>query len=231
MKCLKCLMLCIAGSWVATAMADLVPARLPVAEGSIEELLRIPEDLLPGQYAVNCETHVRTTGQSENFNCYASSAVPEPLRKAVIDAGNKARFVPAIRDGREIDVRMLLSTLVYIGNGSRPLVLATPNIGTDRNRYGLLYSAPQSILDSRRRRGPLSALDLQTPFNEVHLWMALEIDAAGQVTGREILSAPRESALRIRELDSRIEGMKFIPASDGDKSVPSIYIEAIYERG
>ena len=210
-------------------MADSVPARLPVGPDSIEELLRVPEGLLPGQYAVTCETKIRASGRSEDFSCYPDSSVPERLRKAVTEAGTHARFIPATRNGHQVDVLMVFRTLVYIGHGG-PLVLATPNDGTDQDLYGLLYSSPQFILSSRPRE-PINNDFFRALNPGIPVWRTFEVDVAGRVTRQELREAAKRSRVLVRALQSEVDRMRFIPGYDGDAPVPASYVEAVYDGG
>jgi hypothetical protein len=133
---------------ITAARSETLPARLVVGEKSVEELLRLPENLPPGQYTVNCEGRIRITGVADPFECYADPSVPIALGKAVAEAGRRAAFIPATRNGERIDVFMPTATLVYPGKGG-PFVLTMPNNGPDRERYGLLYSSPQNTIESR----------------------------------------------------------------------------------
>ena len=119
------------------------PARLREDEESIESNLRVPDGLEWGRYDVHCEVRVLSSGIPFDVTCYAlDPAVPEKLVDATRRAAQRAKFVPARRDGKPAQVYMVIMVRTVIGRGE-PLVLVLPNNGVEHERYGLFYIAPQ----------------------------------------------------------------------------------------
>lgn len=78
------LILLLAGAALQSAGAADSPAQMRVGKRSIEELLRIPGDLKPGRYVVQCEAYIGTSGWALAVRCYAmSEGAPRSLQKAV----------------------------------------------------------------------------------------------------------------------------------------------------
>ena len=59
--------------------------------------------------------------------------MPEKLVDAIRRAGQRAKFVPAMRDGKPAQVYMVIMVRTVIGRGE-PLVLVLPNNGVEHER-------------------------------------------------------------------------------------------------
>ena len=129
------------------------PAQMVSGKRSIEELLKIPEELKAGRYRLNCGVLIGTSGWVLFARCYPRTGyAPTDLLKAVMYAAKTSLFVPATHDGKRVEVYTTLTVTVDT-TVSEPLILAVPNNGADVGKYGPLYTAPPTI----RRQPPQSS--------------------------------------------------------------------------
>ncbi len=134
------------GCWALPGLAEDAPAQLVVGESSIEELLRVPPSVKQGRYAIHCEAYILRSGRAPQAYCYAmETPVPDELVDAVTKTALRARFEPAVRASAPIEVYAVFMVLVDT-TLSEPLILAVPNNGVERKKYGLLYTAPQRVI-------------------------------------------------------------------------------------
>ena len=221
------------GTWLvlaplaAHAAAD-SPARLREDEGSIESRLRIPDGLEWGSYDVHCEVRVLATGIPFQVVCYAlDSAVPRKLVDAVRRAGQRAKFVPAVHDGKPAQVFMVLMVRTVIGRGE-PLVLVLPNNGAERERYGLHYIAPQRFNEFSWGPSYEYLPDQRHAAQGTLIWQELWIDEHGNVTKSQTTNA---SGARLKDVEAvrrSVENMRFMPGFFEGKPVPMRYLEPAY---
>jgi hypothetical protein len=209
-----------------TSMAD-SPAQLVVGEDSIEELLRLPGKLPAGRYEIHCKAQISDQGSVRNCRCFsmADRPVPDDLQNAVAYATSISHFVPARHDGRPVEVYATLMVIVDT-RLAEPLILAVPNNGVERARYGLLYTAPQ-------RYG-----DIYVGYNEVELhkprtsvlWMEMQVDERGVIKDvklTEDLGAPKPWAEAVHAATQRFT---YLPGYNDGKPVPVRHIEPIIRR-
>jgi hypothetical protein len=199
------------------------PARLREDEASIESKLRVPSGLEPGRYDVHCEVRVMSNGAPFDVICYAlDPAVPRKLVDAVRRAGQRAKFFPAMRNGKPAQVYMVLMVRTVIARGE-PLVLVVPNNGVERDRYGLLYIAPQRfnefVWNSRSVNG--------TPERTL-IWQELWIDEHGTVTDSKVTNATGAPNTDVKAVRRSVENMQFMPGFFEGKPVPMRYREPAY---
>jgi hypothetical protein len=200
------------------------PARLVVGEDSIEASLRLPRNLNPGRYEVACEAEIGPTGRARYVACYqVMGLAPQELRSAVLDAVQSARYEPATRAGIAANVYLVLAVLVDTSLGE-PLVLAIPNNGADRKRYGLLYTAPQRFVDLQ----PRSTLRPLGVLSDSVLWMKMRIDENGKVTDYAFENAERTSIRAIEKTEKGIPRMEFMPGYHEGKPAVMFYMEPSY---
>ena len=103
-------------------------------------------------------------------------------------------------------------------------MLAVPNNGADRERYGLLYTAPQRFIKLERHPG-LMPLGVQ---RDALVWMKLRIDESGNVTDYLLENANRASLRVVDTICSTIEDMEFMPGYYQGKPVVMFYMEPYY---
>jgi len=116
--------------------------------------------------------------------------------------------MPATRAGIAANVYLVLAVLVDTRLGE-PLVLAIPNNGADRGRYGLLYTAPQRFVDLQ----PRSTLPPLGVRSDSILWMKMRIDENGKVTDYSFENAERTSIRAIEKSEKSIASMEFMPGT------------------
>jgi len=197
------------------------PARLREDEYSIESRLQVPEELAKGRYDVHCEVRVSSVGFPANVNCYAlDSRVSPKLVEAVSRAAVRSRFVPATRDGRGVQIFMVLMVRVQVTDGE-PLVLVLPNNGIEHARYGLFYIAPQ-------RFNAFTWSTFSGSAREVLVWQELWIDEHGKVTDSRLTNASGASVNVLRGVRESMQSMRFMPGFFEGKPVPMHYIEPAY---
>ena len=212
------------------AHADTTPARLREDEYSIESQLEVPEDLeWRRTYDVHCEVQVRMNGRPRMFTCYKlDTTVPHNLLRAVSRAGMSSRFVPATRDGKPIDICMVLMVRVMLTKQG-PLVLAVPNNGVERKRYGLFYIAPQRLNEFY-----WGTDETETYFNakrsdpDVLVWEEYWIDEHGKVTDFRLTNASGASPAVLKAVGDSTARTQFIPGFFSGKPVAMHYIEPAY---
>lgn len=214
------LLLC---GWQAAASPLPTPARLTEGPDSIEALVRLPEDLEAGRYVVQCEAEVHRKGRTRRVICYSAEAGQQALVKAVSKAGRQARFVPATRNGKAVDVYMLVMVKIDT-TGREPLILAVPNNGVEAQRYGLLYSAPQRFNEFTWQTNFL-AMD----EGRVLLWQNLHIDEYGKVVEYTVTNPSGAPAFFVGRIEKQIERMQFMPGYFEGKPVPMFYTEPVFD--
>jgi hypothetical protein len=133
--------------------------------------------------------------------------------------GSNPRLAPAV----STDVYLVLAVLVDTTLGE-PLVLAVPNNGVERKRYGLLYTAPQRFIKLERHVG-LLPLGIQ---RDALVWMKMRIDEGGKVTDYVLENADRASFRVVDTIRSRIDAMEFMPGYYKGKPVVMFYMEPYY---
>jgi hypothetical protein len=201
------------------------PARLREDEESIESNLRVPDGLEWGRYDVHCEVRVLSSGIPFDVTCYTlASGVPKKLVDAIRRAAQRAKFIPARRDGKPAQVYMVLMVRTAIGRGG-PLVLVLPNNGVEHKRYGLFYIAPQ-----RFNEFSWGAAYQGAPPDTL-IWQKLWIDEHGNVTKSQTTDA---SGARVRDVAAvrrSVENMQFMPGFFEGKPAPMRYVEPAFASG
>jgi hypothetical protein len=201
------------------------PARLREDEESIESGLRVPDGLEWGKYDVHCEVRVLASGNPFRVVCYAlDSAVPRKLVDAIRRAAQRAKFVPAMRNGKPAQVYMVIMVRTVIGRGG-PLVLVLPNNGVEHARYGLFYIAPQRFNEfywgsgySAARAGTL-------------IWQELWIDEHGNVTKSQTTNASGAHAQDVEAVRRSVGNMQFMPGFFEGKPTAMRYVEPAFSSG
>jgi hypothetical protein len=212
---------CLAIGPLAAHGAD-SPARLREDEESIESGLRVPDGLEWGRYDVHCEVRVLSSGIPFDVTCYAlDSGVPKKLVDAIRRAAQRAKFIPASRDGKPAQVYMVIMVRTVIGRGE-PLVLVLPNNGVEHKRYGLFYIAPQRFNEFNWG----SAYEPAPPGTLI--WQELWIDEHGKVTKSQTTNA---SGARIKDVEAvrrSVANMRFMPGFFEGKPTPMRYVEPAF---
>ncbi len=215
--------------WPHLSKATDAPARLVVGENSIEELLRLPESLEAGRYAVHCEAHILRTGHAVRPYCYTmAEPVPANLVRAVIKAAKRARYVPAVRAGEPIEVYVLLMVLIDSTLGE-PMILAVPNNGVQRKKFGLLYSSPQRLIRNARRAASRPILrDIPSGRPHLLIWSQFQVDELGNVLDfrLEEIHGARPRAIQLSDYDASNE--KFVPGYHEGRPVAMLFVEPIF---
>jgi hypothetical protein len=136
------------------AHGDVTPARLREDEYSIESQLQLPDDLERRRYDVHCEVRLRINGRPRDVSCYAlDPTIPRKLVDAVSLAGLRSRFVPATRDGKPVEIFMVLMVRILV-TAQESLVLVLPNNGVEQGALRVVLhraAALQRILLGNRR--------------------------------------------------------------------------------
>lgn len=219
------LLFLLAPTFLAGALAAHTPAKLLEGDRSIEAQLRLPKELPLGKYEVYCEALILKSGRAEEFICYSMPGSDfDKLIDAVARAGRKARFAPATRDGKPVDVYMVLMVYVRVTNDG-PLVLAVPNNGVDAARYGLLYTAPQRFNEFYWSDDVALLRDIQ---RDVLIWQHLEIDERGKITAFELTNASKAPKHVMRLIEEQIGRMEFMPGFVEGKPMPMLYMEPAF---
>ena len=193
-------------------------------ERSIESLLRIPRNLEPARYEVQCETYIDRTGDTRYVRCYSMRGrqAPDNLQKAVAYAARISRFVPATRNGEPVDVWATLMVIVDT-RSAEPMILAVPNNGADAARYGLLYTAPQ-------RYGYKMADRPDGRPHKAHaevVWAELQIDEHGAVKDFRLTNDPGVPHDWVARVRTAVQDFKFIPGQHEGRAVPMLYLEPL----
>jgi len=200
------------------------PARLREDRYSIESRLHIPSGLEQGRYDVHCEVRVTKGGRPINVNCYSlDSGVPRRLVDAVTRASIRSLFVPAARDGKPVEIFMVLMVRVVVTDGE-PLVLVLPNNGIEHGRYGLFYIAPQrfNAFHWGRYGGGY--------INNVLVWAELWIDEHGKITDYRLTNASGAPQRIEKQVRDSVTSMQFMPGFVEGKPVAMHYIEPAWSR-
>jgi hypothetical protein len=222
----------ILGTWLVLAPlfahGDVTPARLREDEYSIESQLQLPDDLGRRRYDVYCEARVRMTGRPGDVSCYALDAtVPRSLVDAVSLAGLRSRFVPATRDGKPVEIYMVLMVRVLVTE-QESLVLVLPNNGVEHERYGLFYIAPQRFNEFYWGTGNEPYFNSHVSDPDVLVWQEFWIDEHGNVTDSRLTNASGASGAVMKEVGKSARKMQFMPGFFEGKAVPMHYREPAY---
>jgi hypothetical protein len=210
------------GCWALPGQAD-TPAQLVVGEGSIEELLRVPPSLKPGRYAVHCEAWILRSGRTPQAYCYAmETPVPDDLVDAVTKTTLRARFEPAMRDAEAIEVYAVFMVLVDT-TSAEPLILAVPNNGVERKKYGLLYTAPQRMIQKPSWGIPPARYLGRRPDRFV--LMQFQIDERGNVSDLSVRNLTHENVRTLRRIEEQAREYRFLPGYYEGRPVPMMYME------
>lgn len=198
------------------------PARLREDEESIESGLHVPDGLEWGKYDVHCEVRVLASGIPFRVTCYAlDSGVPRKLVDAIRRAAQRAKFIPAMRNGKPAQVYMVIMVRTVIGRGG-PLVLVLPNNGVEHERLGLFYIAPQRFNEfswgSAYEGAPPGTL----------IWQKLWIDEHGKVTRWETTNASGARQRDVEAVRRSVENMRFMPGFVEGKPMAMRYVEPAF---
>ncbi len=204
------------------------PARLREDEESIESGLRVPDGIEWGRYDVHCEVRVLPNGLPFTVTCYAlDSAVPEKLVDAIRRAGQRAKFVPAMRDGKPAQVFMVIMVRTVIGRGE-PLVLVLPNNAAEHERLGLFYIAPQRF--NEFSWGPTYEYvpSMGAKPKDALIWQEQWIDEHGKVKNSKVTNASGALVRDVEAVRRSVEKMQFMPGFFEGKPVPMRYVEPAF---
>jgi hypothetical protein len=212
------------GAGLRPANAADAPAQMVIGEDSIEERLLIPRKLEPGRYEIQCEAVIGVNGSARNVVCYSFTDFPAPrrLQFSARHATRISRFIPARRNGAPIEVYALLMVIVDT-RLDEPLILAVPNNGAEKARYGLLYTAPQRygrVVVSRPR------LQLRMPHRPV-VWMNLQIDELGIVRHYTLTDQAEPEQGWVDTIAEFVRQLTFLPGYHEGKPVPMLYTEPV----
>lgn len=214
------------GSWSLPSMADR-PAQLVVGDGSIEARLRLPSDLDPGRYAIHCEAYVLKDGSVPQAFCYTlGEPAPDSLITAVTKAAERSRFVPAVRHRQFSHVYAVFMVLIDT-TLAEPLILAVPNNGVERKKYGLLYTAPQRVLKKPGWGIPPQNHAARRPHT--YVLMQFKIDELGKVLDMKMNNLTGASARVMREYESVASQYEFLPGYHEGRPTPMSYVEPYFD--
>jgi hypothetical protein len=217
------------GGWTLPSSAADSPAQLVVGEHSVEALLRVPRKLEAGRYEIHCESHILASGYAATVFCYTmAEPAPSNLIRAVIDAAKRARYVPAMRAGQPANVYML--TTVFVDTTfEEAMVLAVPNNGVERKKYGLLYSSPQRVI-LKRQSYPLWLYTREIPGGRPDLlvWSQFQVDERGDVRGFRLDKVISGGPRMMKHLERYASKEIFLPGYHEGRSVPALYAEPIF---
>ena len=202
------------------------PARLLEDERSIEALLQIPSGLPNGLYTVQCKTWIMKSGRPWHFACRSDQKLLHDLVRSVEFAGGKAWFVPATRNGGAVEARMLVTVRVYV-TSEGPLTLAVPNSGTEVDKYGLLYTAPQRLTRIDWPAIPHDAIMKDSTL----LWAVLLVDERGKVMEFGLKNASHTDTGFAIQFRAQLGTLRFIPGSFEGKPASMMYVEPFYSEG
>ena len=200
----------------------ITPARLIDGPDSIESQLRLPQDLTPGRYVVQCEAWIRRQGRIRAFICYSSDPEDRDLVNAVARAGRQSKFVSATQDGRTIEAIMQVMVRVDT-TGAAPLILAVPNNGADAKRYGPLYTAPQRL--SQFTWYPSAYYT----GGRILLWMNTQIDEHGNLIDYKLTNPSGQPKFFVERIEKQLKKTRFSPGHVDGKPVPMFHVEPVYD--
>lgn len=206
----------------ALAGQDATHAQLTDGPDSIEALLPLPKDLAAGRYVVQCEAWVGTKGRARRLTCYSPDADQRALAQAVRWAGMRAKFVSATREGKKVDVYMLLMVRIDTTQGE-PMILAVPNNGADTARYGMSYSAPQRFNEFTWSG------KTWVGHGRVLLWQKMRIDQDGKVLDYVVTNASGAPDWLVKRIEAQAKRMEFMPGYSQGKPVEMFYTEPVYD--
>jgi hypothetical protein len=211
------------GCLVLPVMAVGSPARLVVGKHSIEELLSVPPSLERGRYAVHCEAQILRNGRAPQVYCYAlEGPARDDLVDAVTKAALRARFEPAVKDREPIEVYAVFMVLVDT-TLAEPMVLAVPNNGAERKKFGLLYTAPQRVIEKPSWGIPLQRYHGRRADRFVLI--QVRVDERGNATDLSLRNLSDENSQTLRQIDERARQYEFLPGYHEGKPVPMLYVE------
>jgi hypothetical protein len=152
---------------------------------------------------------------------------PRSLIAAVISATERARFLPATRAGKPIDIYVVLMVLVDTTLGE-PMILAVPNNGVERHKYGLLYTGPQRVLKKGEPRLYDPTVVLSTR-GDMLVWMQFQVDDRGAVRDFRVAQASYTTSRTLRELRKRVSKWTFLPGEHEGRPTAMLYVEPYFD--
>jgi hypothetical protein len=147
---------------------------------------------------------------------------PDDLVDAVTKAALRARFEPAVRDREPIEVYAVFMVLVDT-TLAEPMILAVPNNGAERKKFGLLYTAPQRVIEKPSWGMPLQRYLGRRPDRFVLI--QVRVDERGNATDLSLRNLTDENSQTLRQIEERARQYKFLPGYHEGKPVPMLYVE------
>lgn len=135
-------------------------------------------------------------------------------------------FVPATHNGKRVEVFTTLTVKIDTSLGD-PLILAVPNDGADAAKYGPLYTAPQRYGGSHVS---MPDLPLHQPRRTAVVWMKLQIDERGVMTGCTLIDDWDAPDWWLRAVNTAAKRMTFIPGHHDGKPVPMQFVQPMLWR-
>lgn len=199
------------------------PAQLVVGKHSIEELLSVPPSLARGRYAVHCEAQILRNGRAPQVYCYAmEEPAPDHLVDAVTKAALRARYEPAMSGREPIEVYAVFMVLVDT-TLAEPMILAVPNNGVERKKFGLLYTAPQRVIPKPSWGIPLARYYGRRA--ERFVLIQVRVDERGNATDLSLRNLTDENAQTLQRIEERARQYEFLPGYHEGKPATMWYVE------
>ena len=206
----------------AAAFAERTPARFGSGEKSLPALIEFPE--LKGDTAVTlrCAAIAEKNGNLDMNGCYANDPADQLFIKAIIEAAEDARVVPAVADGDEKTI-YLQYRVEFIKKGAEQTVNVYANPGVQENidAYGQDHVAAQRVVGKEVWQDVC-------PENAAYLvWLKAHVAPDGTPSSLSLTHGgglnPTPSCQQAI-LDT-VSNSLFFPALADGEPVPSTYVE------
>lgn len=220
------------------------PARLPRDLASFTRNIEFPAnaDLVDEPAVVFCNAHVEATGLISEVYCRVSMGKYLQYKLNAINGMKGQPITPArIRD-KAVEVFMRILVL-FLCRGSSCEIIAAPNHGQLKDKYGLSYSAPQLLggeheLRLNLRSSGTETLGFDQPGSVIlesrqqffhgrsavsgdKIALAVEVDSKGVAKSSKILFFDPDYKTWARQLAQHVLERRYIPGFYNNKPIES----------
>ena len=202
--------------------AETTPANFLDGERSLPTLIEFPELRGDATVTISCLGIIESNGRMEEHSCYRRQAGDEVFIREIYDIMKKARFQPAVVDGRERSV-VFQYRIQFAKKGDEQEIRLVANPGYEENvdAYGQEHIAAQRVFAKE---------DWQKSCPQQAGFLVLakaNVDFEGTPSAVSIVHADGIPITQRCEqaLIDNLLASQFVPAIADGESVPSTFVE------
>ena len=198
--------------------ATMLPAGIGEHENSLAKTVVFPE--VAGNYTIflRCEAKVMLGGSVDEIGCYDDNKVDEAFFRAVYLGAKSATVTPALVDGKNVNVLMLLS-VIFKQKDEQKLIVVVPNHGTNAKDFGMSYAAPQKYGRANQYQ-PRTELGL--------VWVDAMMSANGKVSQATYIDTKFSNKETHRYAKKYVTNNTFIPGHMNGEPTAMRFIKPIF---